>query len=93
MSASVFQLIIRVTPHAPRSEFTGWSRDEQARPILLIRLKAPPMDGKANAELLRFLSERLHCPKSAIRLMRGATGRQKAVELPQECRAHLPPQS
>lgn len=92
MSAAVFQLAVRVTPNARRSEFAGWSRDEQDRPVLLIRLKAPPAEGKANEELLRFLAESLGCRKSAVQLLRGATGRQKTVELPAECRARVPGQ-
>jgi uncharacterized protein len=72
----------RVTPNAKRSEFSGWTMDEKGRPVLLLRLQAPPVDGKANAELLRFLAEALDCPRAAVTLLRGATSKLKVVELP-----------
>jgi uncharacterized protein (TIGR00251 family) len=87
------QLALRVSPDARKSEFTGWTADEKGRPVLLVRLAAPPVDGKANAELLRFLSEALEVPKASITLLRGAGGRQKMVELPAEAADRLPRQA
>lgn len=57
---------------------------------MLVKLKAPPVEGKANAELIRFLSEALHCPKRQIVLLRGETNRQKSLEIPAEAMANLP---
>jgi len=45
-------LTIKAVPNAPRSEVVGWMGD-----TLKVRLKAPPVDGKANTELCRFLAE------------------------------------
>ena len=85
------QLVVRVTPNAKRSEFAGWTADEKGRPVLLIKLHAPPVDGKANTELIRFLSKTLGCSKSDIVLLRGDTTRQKSLELPASILAALPP--
>jgi uncharacterized protein (TIGR00251 family) len=46
-----------------------------------IRLQAPPVDGAANAELIRFLAQRLGLPRSAVRIVSGETGRRKHLEI------------
>lgn len=46
-----------------------------------VSLAAPPVDGAANDELLRVLSAVLKVPRSALSIVRGATGRQKVVEV------------
>ncbi|MDZ4288478.1 MAG: DUF167 domain-containing protein [Prosthecobacter sp.] len=86
------QLVVRVAPNARRSEFAGWTADEKGRPVLLIKLKAPPVDGKANVELIRFLSEALDCPRSQITLLRGEGSRQKVLEVPEAALGRLPKQ-
>lgn len=88
MSATT-QLTCRVTPNARRSEVLGWGADEKGRPVLLIKLGAPPVEGKANIELLRFLAETLDCAKGSLTLLRGESSRVKVVELPAEELAKL----
>ena len=39
-------LVVRVTPNARKSEVLGWGADEKGRPVLLIKLAAPPVEGK-----------------------------------------------
>lgn len=85
-----FTLVVQVTPNARQSEFAGWSCDEQNRPLLLVRLRAPPQDGRANEELVRFLAEVLGCRKAEVRLVRGASARRKQLELPAVCAERLP---
>lgn len=46
-----------------------------------IRLAAPPVDGAANAELVRFVAERLGVPRAAVRIAAGAGARRKVVEV------------
>lgn len=46
---------------------------------LKLKIAAPPVDNKANAHLLAWLAARLGVPKSALRLVRGETSRQKTV--------------
>jgi uncharacterized protein (TIGR00251 family) len=84
------QLAVRVTPNAKKSAFAGWTADEKGRPVLLVKLQAPPVDGKANTELIRFLAESLDCPKGQITLLRGTSSRQKTVELPAVALEQLP---
>lgn len=87
---SALTLVVQVTPNARRSEFAGWSQDEQNRPLLLVRLQAPPQDGRANEELVRFLAASLGCRKAEVRLVRGASARRKQLELPAVCAERLP---
>lgn len=46
-----------------------------------VRLAAPPVDGAANDELIRFVAERLGVPRAAVRIAAGATSRRKVVEV------------
>ena len=77
-----------MTPRSPRDEIVGTQGD-----ALKIRLNAPPVDGKANLRLVRFLGGRLEVPLSRIRIVRGQTGREKQVLvtglLPEELRSRL----
>ena len=70
------RLEIKAAPNASRSEVVGWLGT-----ALKVRLQAPPVDGKANVELCRFLAEALGLPKGAVTLGRGASSRQKIVEI------------
>jgi uncharacterized protein (TIGR00251 family) len=65
-----------VQPRASRDETAG----ERAG-ALVVRLKAPPVDGAANAALLRFLARRLGVPAAAVTVLRGLTGRNKLVRV------------
>ncbi len=67
-------LRLHIQPKAVKTEITGIHGDR-----LKIRLKAPPVDGKANAELIRFLSDVLRVPKNQVTITHGETGRQKTV--------------
>lgn len=50
---------------------------------LKVRLAAPPVDGKANEELIRLISRSLHLPKSKISILTGVFSRQKVLLLEQ----------
>ena len=58
--------------------------DERGRAVLLLKLKAAPVDGKANAELVRFLADSLGCPRADVALLRGQTSRLKSLSVPLE---------
>jgi uncharacterized protein (TIGR00251 family) len=45
------------------------------------RLKAPPVDGKANEELIALVAEHFRCRKAAVVIKAGATGRTKLVKV------------
>jgi uncharacterized protein (TIGR00251 family) len=73
-------LTLHVQPGAARTEVGGVHGDaEVAR--LAIRLAAPPVDGKANAELIRFLAGAFGVPLRAVTLLRGGTSRRKTVRI------------
>ena len=82
------QLVVRVTPDAKRTEFAGWTADEKGRPVTADQ--APPVDGKANTELIRFLNKSLGCSKGARTLLRDDTSRQKCIEGPRSALDRLP---
>jgi uncharacterized protein (TIGR00251 family) len=69
-------LIIRVQPRAKQSEVVGRHGD-----AIKIRLAAPPVDGAANDELIRFLAEQLGVPRSAVTIVSGAAARTKRVDI------------
>lgn len=73
-------LELHVQPGAKRTEVAGiHGAGAQAR--LKLRLAAPPVDGKANAELLRFLADAFGVPQRAVTLVRGEVSRQKTVRI------------
>jgi len=68
--------VLRVTPGA-RSEGI-----EIADARVLVKVRAKPHDGAANAAVLALLAEALGEATSRLQLLRGATGRDKLVQLP-----------
>ena len=69
-------LKVRVQPRASQDALGGVRAG-----ALVVRLSAPPVDGRANEALARFLGRVLDVPPSAITLLRGATGRDKVVRI------------
>lgn len=69
-------LTLRIQPRASRDEIAGPYGD-----ALKVRITAPPVDGKANAHLLRFLAGLFDVPASSVELISGETGRDKRVKI------------
>lgn len=69
-------LHITVKPRARVSELV-----QAADGTWLARLKAPPVDGKANAELVGLVAERFQCRKADVSIKAGASGRTKLVRI------------
>ena len=67
-------LRIKAVPNASRTEVAGRLGD-----AVKVKLKAVPEGGRANAELLEFLSEKLGLPRKAVSLESGDTSREKRV--------------
>ena len=67
---------LRVVPRAPRNAIEG-VRDGR----ILVRVTAPPVDRAANDAVVALLAETLHVPKRAIRIVAGATARNKSIEI------------
>jgi len=69
-------LKMRVIPNAKKSEFSGYRDDE-----LVLRLNAPPVQGKANKAAVDFLSEYFGVTRSAVVLLRGESSRHKIFQI------------
>jgi uncharacterized protein (TIGR00251 family) len=75
--ATMRTLRIQVKPNARESSLA--LRDDG---VWLAKLKAPPVDGKANAELLRLVAEHFRVPRASVRLRSGAGARLKLLQIP-----------
>jgi uncharacterized protein len=69
-------LKVRVQPRASADALGGVRAG-----ALVVRLNAPPVDGRANEALARFLGRVLGVPPSSIALVRGAAGRDKILRI------------
>ena len=65
---------LHVQPGARRTAIVGPHGDR-----LKVAVASPPADGRANAALLEFLADRLALPKSCLRLLSGASSREKRI--------------
>ena len=70
------RLVLHVQPRSSATGLAGRHGD-----AFKVRLAAPPVDGAANEELVRFLAARLGVPRRAIHLVTGRTGRRKTVDV------------
>ena len=74
MARQVLQ--VKVKPNARMSSLTP-----SADGTWQAQLKSPPVDGKANQELIALVADHFGCPKSAVTIRSGASGRMKLVEV------------
>ena len=65
---------IKVVPKAHKNEVVGWENNE-----LKIRIRAVPDKGKANDELIEFLSHHFHVSKSNLQIISGQKSRHKRI--------------
>ena len=70
------QLTVRLQPRASRGEITG-CRDG----VLIARVSAPPVDGRANEALCKLIARAAGVAPSRVSVVRGATARQKVVRV------------
>ena len=70
------RLTVKVHPRARRTGIAG--RFGEAYKL---DLAAPPVDGKANEECVRFFAELAHVPRSRVRIVSGQTARLKLIEV------------
>ncbi len=71
------RLEVKVSPRARRNEIVGWHQDR----MLIVKIAAPPVQGKANEELVHFLAEQLGISADDIAIVRGHTSKQKVLEI------------
>ena len=74
MGAVILQ--VKVKPRAKVSELS-----QATDGTWIAKLKSPPVDGKANEELVRLVAEKFQCRKTAVTIKAGASGRTKLVRV------------
>ena len=70
------RITIRLSPKSSRDKVLGTHGN-----AIKIAITAPPVEGKANAHLIKFLSKRLRVAKSAITIVGGELSRDKRVDV------------
>lgn len=84
------KLTVFVKPNARENKIDGWVDEYTVK----IKIAAPAKEGRANQELVKFLSNQLGIAKSTIELVHGQTMIMKQLEIPlseSEVRAKLTP--
>ena len=76
ISESKTKISVRVHPNAANTEVVDFSDR-----VLQVRIAAPPIKGKANRELVAFLSQILGVVKSRVGILRGHTTRNKVIAI------------
>ena len=69
-------ITVRVVPRASKSEVVG-----EIDGVLKVRVAAPPVDGAANAELVKLLAKHFEVAKRSIELIAGEAGRVKRIRI------------
>jgi uncharacterized protein (TIGR00251 family) len=70
-------IAVRITPRASRNKIVEVLPDGTIK----IHIAAPPVDGEANEELIKFLAEVLNIAKSRLEIVAGQTGRDKLISV------------
>jgi uncharacterized protein (TIGR00251 family) len=79
-------IALRVQPRAGRTAFGELHGDERK-----VRLQAPPLDGRANQELIRFIADSFGVRRDQVTLVAGTRGRSKLLRI--ESPSKLPPEA
>jgi uncharacterized protein (TIGR00251 family) len=69
-------ITVRVTPRSARDEVIGWRDD-----VLQVRLRAPPIEGRANESLRRLVASSLEVPLRDVEIVAGASSRTKRLRI------------
>ena len=77
-------LTVHVQPRAKKTEVVGWHGD-----AVKIRVSAPPINGAANIELVRFVASVAGVPRTAVKIVSGTASRRKQLEVQGVTTAHL----
>ncbi|MDE2375675.1 DUF167 domain-containing protein [Bradyrhizobium sp.] len=78
-STAGVSIAVRVTPRGGRDDVDGIEQLSDGRSVLKVRVRAIADGGEANRAVLELLAKSLGVPKSSVRLLSGATSRQKQI--------------
>ncbi len=70
------KIVAHIQPNTSQNEVVGFKDG-----VLRVRIAAPPVKGKANQELIKFLSNVLGVSKSNLTIEKGITGKKKTVAI------------
>jgi len=70
------EISLYIQPKASKTEIIG-----EHNGSLKIKIKAPPVDGQANAEVIEFLAKKLGIPKRQVEFLKGDKSREKKVRV------------
>lgn len=70
-------ITVHISPGAKQNEYLGINTEG----VMRIRISAPPVDGKANLELLVFLGKLLNIPTSRIQILHGEKSKRKFIKI------------
>ena len=79
-----FVFSVRVVPRASKSEIVG-----EIEGVLKVRIASPPVDGAANAELIKIMAKTFDVSKSEVEIIGGQTSKNKQVQIRNITAAHL----
>lgn len=74
--ASAVTIPLKIIPNAPGDEIVGWRGSD-----LTVKITAPPLDGRANEHLRRYLAEIFDVAPMDVTLLTGETSRKKMVRV------------
>ena len=76
---------VRVLPKSSRNEVVG-----ETNGALKMKIKSPPVDGAANAELIKTLAKFFDVPRSAVEILKGQTSKNKQIKINGISKTNLP---
>lgn len=74
-------IALHIVPKASKSEIIGWVDGADGKKALKVRVCAPPEDGKANKELLKFLAKTWGVKVASLELVSGEKSRHKRLKI------------
>lgn len=73
------QLKVKIQPNAKKNAIVGPLADGTIK----IKIASPPLDGRANEELIKFLSREYQVPRSQIQILQGTKSKIKLIKISQ----------
>jgi uncharacterized protein (TIGR00251 family) len=77
----LIRFAVRLTPRGGRDAVEGWGAGADGRRVLKIRVAAPPVDGQANAALVKLIAKTLGVARSSVSIASGEGARVEMIEV------------